>query len=158
VLGRAPLEASLFEVELPISEREETIPGWNGMGPRTGRLEVLFAGHIPPDPGEFMSTAGLSRVLEELRTRCDIVIVDTPPMLHVGDAIALSPKVDAMVVVTRIHALRRPMLVELRRLLETTPVPKLGYIATGAEAEDDYAETYYSSYYGPYHQREEAGR
>jgi Mrp family chromosome partitioning ATPase len=120
------------------------------MGPRVGRLEVLFAGHIPPDPGEFMSSGGLSQVLEELRARADVVIVDTPPILHVGDAIALSPKVDAMIVVTRIQALRRQMLVELHRLLETTPVPKLGYVATGAQAEDDYADTYYASYYGAY--------
>ena len=159
VLGHDTLDDALFEVRVHVSEREATIPGWNGMGPRVGRLEVLFAGHIPPDPGEFMSSGGLSQVLEELRARADVVIVDTPPILHVGDAIALSPKVDALIVVTRIQALRRQMLVELHRLLETTPVPKLGYVATGAQAEDDYAGTYYASYYGaPVPRRQETAR
>jgi capsular exopolysaccharide synthesis family protein len=155
VLGHTALEEALFDVPI---ERPETADSRNGSGPVPGRLEVLFAGHIPPDPGEFVSTSALSDVLERLRVRADVVVVDTPPVLQVGDAIALSPKVDALIAVTRIGTLRRPMLLELRRALDATPTLKLGFVATGAQAEEGYADTYYSSYYSHYHRREETVR
>ena len=84
-------------------------------------------------------------MLEELRGDADIVLVDAPPALRVGDAMTLSTRVDAIVVVTRINTVRRHMLQELRRLLTTTPVPKLGFVLTGAGDEEGYG---YGSGYG----------
>ena len=46
------------------------------------------------------------------------MLIDSPPLLRVNDAIALSTSVDAMVVVARLDTLRRPMLNELARVLE----------------------------------------
>jgi polysaccharide biosynthesis transport protein len=153
VLGHTSLDTALFEVPITKPDRDDDS---RGSGPILGRLEVLFAGHIPPDPGELMSTKALSDLLAKLRVRADVVIIDTPPALHVGDAMALSSKVDAMIVVSRIRKLRRPMLIELRRTLDATPALKLGYVATGAEAEEGYADAYYDSYYSSYHRREES--
>jgi Mrp family chromosome partitioning ATPase len=76
------------------------------------------------------------------------VLIDTPPLLSVGDAMSLSPSVDGMVVVTRLHLLRQPMLEELGRALGATPTVKLGFILTGAEEERPYrhsADPYYPS-------------
>ena len=61
----------------------------------------------------------------------DTVIVDTPPLLWVGDALTLSSQADGMIVITRMKALRRPMLRELRRILELAPARKLGFVITG---------------------------
>jgi hypothetical protein len=51
---------------------------------------------------------------------------------------ALAGKVDAMVVVTELSDLRRPALGELRRVLDNAPVTKLGFVLTGAPAEESY--------------------
>jgi Mrp family chromosome partitioning ATPase len=120
----------------------------NGNGRLThGSLHVLPSGPIPPDPGEFVGTARLTEILEQLRDRADIVLVDAPPLFHVGDGLVLSAKVDGVVVVTRMEFVRRPMLAEMHRLLETMPTVKLGFVVTGAEAEESYGNGYGGYYY-----------
>jgi hypothetical protein len=43
-----------------------------------------------------------------------------------------------LILVTRLNLVRRPMLGELRRILDSTPAKGLGFVITGAEAEDGY--------------------
>ena len=60
----------------------------------------------------------------------------------------LSGRVDAMIIVTRLNTVRRPMLTEVHRLLESCPAAKLGFILTAAEREEGYG--YGGYYYGAY--------
>jgi non-specific protein-tyrosine kinase len=121
----------------------------------SGALDVLPSGPIPPDPGEFVGTARLTEILEHIRTHADIVLIDAPPLLHVGDGLTLSAKVDALLVVTRMDAMRRPILGELKRLLDTMPAHKLGFVITGAEAEEGYGYGY-GYHPRPYERQSEA--
>jgi Mrp family chromosome partitioning ATPase len=109
---------------------------------------VLVAGPIPPNPGDFVGSAALAAILRDVRERFDTVLIDTPPSLKVGDAMTLSPNVDAVMVVTRMNVIRRPMLSELRRLLDSSPTRKLGFLVTGAESEEGYGFGGYG--YGAY--------
>lgn len=136
VLGDAELDDVLFRVPLADADQGEHA-AHNGHG-RMGLLTVVPAGSLPPNPGEFVGDPGLARVLATLGESADTVIIDAPPLLHVGDALALAPGVDALLMVTRLGRVTRPMLAESRRLLATVPKPLLGYIATGAELEDAY--------------------
>ena len=143
-LGRASLDRALVPVTLPSSLAAKRAAR-NGHRP-LGSLSVLASGPIPPDPGEFVGADRLTEILEQLRARFDVVLVYTPPVLHVGDALVLSGKVDAVVVVARLQVLRRAMVEELGRLLETIPADKLGFVATGAGAEQAYAGYGYGGY------------
>ncbi|HZQ15451.1 MAG TPA: CpsD/CapB family tyrosine-protein kinase [Gaiellaceae bacterium] len=118
----------------------------NGNGGGYAILRVLTAGAIPPDPGEFMTSARLGEILAELRSRSELVLIDAPPLLQVGDGLALSAQVDGVLVVTRIDVLRRGMLGELARLLHTMPARKLGFVVTGARHGG--AGYGYGAYYG----------
>jgi Mrp family chromosome partitioning ATPase/capsular polysaccharide biosynthesis protein len=111
-----------------------------------GSLSVLPAGRIPPSPGDFVGSVALAAILHELRERFDTVLVDTPPMLKVGDAMTLSPNVDALVLVTRMNVVRQQMVTELRRLLDASPTRKLGFLVTGAESEEGYGYGSYGGY------------
>lgn len=112
-----------------------------------GSLSVLPTGPIPPDPGEFVGTAQLASILARLRELVDIVLIDAPPLFHVGDGLTLSAKVDAVIVVTRMEIVRRPMLSELKRLLDTMPASKLGFVVAGAESEESHGYGYSGYYY-----------
>lgn len=116
-----------------------------------GSLHVMTAGAVPPDPGEWVGSRGLASVLTALRKRADIVIIDTPPLLHVGDAMALSDRVDAMIVVTQLQRVRRGMLAEVRRLLDRAPAALFGFVVIGTPAGSsydgaEYAARHYSYY------------
>jgi Mrp family chromosome partitioning ATPase len=183
-LGRATLEQALSfgAVSLSVRPQRETqvtgnghvrvssvnlVGNGNGNGNGNGHglggsvkgvLAVIPSGPMPPDPGEFVGTAALSELLAELRELADIVLVDAPPVLHVGDAMTLSAKVDGIIVATKMKVVRRNMLGELNRQLAGSPTPVLGYVVTGAQEED--AGYGYGYGYGytprPYERREQA--
>jgi len=120
------------------------------MGPLSRAVSSwCIAGPIPPNPGEFVGGPALDEILGYLRERFDVVLIDAPPALQVNDALALSSKVDALIVITRMNVVRRHMLSELRRMLDRAPAEKLGFIVTGAKAEEGYGyadDYYYGSY------------
>jgi len=164
-LGTATLEEALAPIAITGAERRrggvvgpfDTLrsSNRNRVGSEVGSLRVLTSGPIPPAPGEFVATQKLEHVLEALREDADIVLVDAPPVLRVGDAMTLSARVDAIVVVTRINVVRRHMLQELKRLLDTTRAPKLGFVLTGAGDEEGYGYGYgYGVPYEPAKQQE----
>jgi Mrp family chromosome partitioning ATPase len=127
----------------------------NGHGRVDAVLDVVSAGPIPPDGGDFIGSQPVGEILVRLRDHYDLVLIDAPPLLRVGDGIALSARVDAMIVVARLNILRRPMLNELRRVLETLPAQQLGFVLTGADLDDGY--TYgYGGYYR--YERGKSGR
>jgi Mrp family chromosome partitioning ATPase len=96
-----------------------------------GELVVIGSGPLPPDPGEFVAAPALGSVLAELRESFDTILIDTPPALACGDAMTLSGRVDGVLVVTRLNTIRRPMLAELRRLLEASTAQPLGVVIAG---------------------------
>jgi succinoglycan biosynthesis transport protein ExoP len=98
-------------------------------GPYTGKLEILTAGQPPQDPGEFLSSRFVPEVLGALAERCDLLLIETPPMLSVGDAMVIAKHSDAVILVAQVNQLRRETLAETRRVLDACPALKLGVIA-----------------------------
>jgi Mrp family chromosome partitioning ATPase/capsular polysaccharide biosynthesis protein len=153
VVNRVKLERAVRTIALPGSSRLSAAPSMNGSsrsasGTTTnGRadvesvLHVLPAGTIPPAADEFLESERVSTVLDDLSAQFDVVLLDAPPLLAVGDVIALSAKVDAIVVVTRLGIHRR-QLEELARQLQTCRAPILGFVLTGASHGDSYSYGY----------------
>jgi Mrp family chromosome partitioning ATPase len=69
-----------------------------------------------------------------MRSRADVVLLDAPPLLLVGDAMALSAQADALILIAKPQVIRRPMVKDLRRFLDATPTEKLGVVLTGDSA------------------------
>lgn len=139
--GVAALDDVLVQVPVARRRRERTRAGPSNQ-PDGGMLELLPAGSVLLDADEFAGTQALGEILGSLRKRADLVLVDTPALLPVGDAIALSAKVDAMLVVVRFTTIRRPILKELGRVLDACAAPKLGYVLTFAGNELGYRYGY----------------
>lgn len=95
-----------------------------------GMLEVVTVGQPPDDPGEFLLSHFVREALASLAERCDLLLVVTPPLLAVGDAMTIAPEVDALVLVAGVDRVRRETLAEARRVLEACPTYTLGVIAT----------------------------
>jgi succinoglycan biosynthesis transport protein ExoP len=151
-IGQLPLEDALVPIAVSSTSTDPFKGGLvstNGSGDVKGILEFLPSGPVPPDVGEFVGSRKLTEIFEQLRHVADVILVDSPPLLRVGDAITLSGKVDGMLVVTNFALSRRPMLNELRRVLESCPAEKLGFVVTGTHLEDGYGYGYGGYYYAP---------
>jgi succinoglycan biosynthesis transport protein ExoP len=138
-LGYASLDEALIKVPILDARPAGAVGNGNGNSKVEGWLEVLAAGPLPPNLDDFLGGKAVTDILDTLKKRADIVLVDATPLLLVGDAMSLTTVVDALMVVTRINVVRRPMLKELKRVLDALPVEKLGFILTGAELEESYA-------------------
>ncbi|MBR3570297.1 MAG: polysaccharide biosynthesis tyrosine autokinase [Oscillibacter sp.] len=54
-----------------------------------GNLDLLPSGPLPPNPSELLASAQFQKVMETLSERYDYIIIDTPPMNVVSDAIVI---------------------------------------------------------------------
>ena len=104
---------------------------------------MLTAGAQVVNPGELIGSETLDAVLNELRATHDLVLVDAPPVLEVGDAMTLSARVDAVFVVVRLGSFDSRSLTELARSLATAPAPKLGFVLTNVDRRHAYGGRVY---------------
>lgn len=147
--GRVSLDEALTPIALPSAARVDGERGngaaagmGNGAASVSGVLHVLPAGEIPPDPGEFVATEAVSKIIAQLTGRADLVLIDAPPLLPVGDTATLSAAVDSMFVVTRINVIDRTTLGELARRLSTVPARVLGFVLAGGSRGEIYGYGY----------------
>jgi polysaccharide biosynthesis transport protein len=95
-------------------------------------LDVLASGEIPPpNPGELIESQAMESLLQEARASYDLVIVDTPPLTLIADAVPLVTKVDGVIVVSRIGKSSREAAQALRKQLSRLRAPVLGLVANG---------------------------
>ena len=91
-------------------------------------LDVLPAGPRPPMPSEILGSHIFDELLEQLRSKYDIIFIDSPPALLVTDAIAISLKVDAAVWVSHAGVVTRPQLNRAAQLIERNRMPVIGFV------------------------------
>jgi capsular exopolysaccharide synthesis family protein len=114
-------------------------------------LFVISAGRIPPNPSELLSSERMSALLSNLRTGpFDWVIIDTPPVLAVTDAVIVARAVSGVVFVIGSEMTRR---VHAERAIETLSGGKPASIGAVLNRVDfDRNRYYYSRYYGYHYQ------
>jgi succinoglycan biosynthesis transport protein ExoP len=156
--GKTELVDSLVPVEVkpsPSSEADEVgfstslsdYATWARGTSARSRMYLLPSGPIPPNPGEIVASHRFGTIMDTLVTQADIVIVDSPAMLAVGDAAALASSVDGLVFVVDMHIVRRPMLVQAADQLVRLPCRSLGILMrTQGAKSGGYSSSY--RYYG----------
>ena len=108
-------------------------------------LDILPAGGSTKSPTQLLSSERFTNLIHELRLRYDRVIVDTPPVATVSDAMNLLPLVDGILLVIRFNMVKRKTAaVNIRRLRESN-VPIFGAILNNLNTH--VAGYYYSHYY-----------
>jgi capsular exopolysaccharide synthesis family protein len=108
----------------------------DGRGVADNDLWILPSGSV--NAVDLGAARRLPELLKALSERADIVLINAPPLLVAGDAIALTANVDGIMVVTRANFIRPATLDELRRMLEVAPAVKLGFILVGSKDVDGY--------------------
>jgi non-specific protein-tyrosine kinase len=99
-----------------------------------GRLRILPSGIPPPNPSALMSSDAMRALLARLGGEADMVVIDTPPMLMVSDAIPLLGEVSGVVLVGRLGRTRRDAVRRLTAVIWNAGGVLLGVVATGAKA------------------------
>jgi len=101
--------------------------------PLDDNLFVLTSGQIPPDPTRLLSSQKMRSLTEHFRTRYDLIIFDTPPLLGLADAKFLAVQVDVMLLVVRLGWTDRTLLKQVIEGLKVGQTAVTGLIANGAK-------------------------
>ncbi len=99
---------------------------------RTKGMSVLASGFVPPNPAELLGSRAMTGLLDELRRRFDIVIVDSPPLLPVTDAAVAASQSDGAIVVVRYGKTRLAHVASAIGALESANARVLGCVVTMA--------------------------
>lgn len=99
-------------------------------------LDVLPAGDIPPNPSELLSSPRMQRLLEDLKKDYDMIVLDTPPINMVIDAVVLAPNTDGVLFVVRAHQSERGAVIHAVEQLEYASAKILGFVLNGVQLED----------------------
>ncbi|MEW5853884.1 MAG: polysaccharide biosynthesis tyrosine autokinase [Myxococcota bacterium] len=111
-------------------------------------LYVLPCGPIPPNPAELLHTARFQETLEKLKEQFDRVILDSPPVGAVADALILSSYVGGVVMALRCNKTSKDMAARTRRALVDVNAHMLGVVLNDLDLESK--SGYYSYYLARY--------
>ena len=115
-----------------------------------GRLAVLPSGRIPANPSEALGGARMEQVLRQLAKDYEYVLIDTPPVLPVTDALVLAPKVTGMILVVRLGRTTREQLTRAMSAIARVDADILGAVPNQADKRADGEYRYrYRYYYSP---------
>ena len=107
-------------------------------------LSYITCGTHSPKPYELLESNEMKALIAELRTRYDYVIIDTPPVLLISDALALTPITDGTVLVCRHNV---SYVSDISRALNTLEFAKANVLGVVV---NDYKAAATGKYYGGY--------
>jgi capsular exopolysaccharide synthesis family protein len=132
--GGAPLGVTSVLVgatELDDAARE-ILPPPDERGSPMARLALLASGPLPPNPSELLSSAQMQQLLDRLSATYDYVLIDSPPLLLVSDALEVARHVDGVVLVVRRDSSTEEAK-DFRALVDRLGVHLLGVVMTDVE-------------------------
>jgi len=107
-------------------------------------FDLLTSGPVPPNPGKLVESLKLRQLLLELSKIYDLVIVDTPPVLVVSDAMIISRLVDHTLLVVEASGTTKRVLAEVREQLRSGGLEPLGLIFNKVGFNAGYGYSYYA--------------
>ncbi|NNF07444.1 MAG: CpsD/CapB family tyrosine-protein kinase [Candidatus Eisenbacteria bacterium] len=113
-------------------------------------LDLIVAGRTEDNPSLLLDSPQVTQVINQLKPRYDLILLDTPPLVPVADASSLVPLSDGVLMVVMAGKTPRPLLARARELCIGMGGNILGLVVGNAEeaAPDSYNYNYYYSYAG----------
>ena len=128
--------------EVPLSAAIQAVPGED-------RVKLLASGPAPPNPSELLGGRRTVELFTALQNECDVVLIDSPPVLPVTDAAVLSSRVDATVLVATVGQTTQKELHRAFELLKQVDAPLIGTVLNGVSADASYGYAEQYKYYAP---------
>jgi capsular exopolysaccharide synthesis family protein len=110
-------------------------------------LDLMVCGTIPPNPSELLGSKKMEALIEKLRQSYGRIIFDTPPVLAVTDALVLSQKADATLVIAKAGATPIKALQRTANLILSVEAKLLGVVLNMVTVEKHTGYHYYYHYY-----------
>ncbi len=124
-------------------------------------LDVITSGPVPPNPAELIMSDAMTEMLEKLKSQYDYIILDTPPVGLVSDALELAHFADVTLYVVRQNFTKKDMITLLNNRYSREELHNVSIVMNGFEVKAKYGYGYgynygygygYGSYSNGYHE------
>lgn len=113
-------------------------------------LDLLPCGDIPANPSEIFQSDFFKNLLKTLQSQYDYVIIDSPPVTVVTDALIMAQHADGVIIITKACKTQLPLLIRTRELLQGVNAPILGVVLNALTAQSAGYGGYYYYYHSKY--------
>ncbi len=113
-------------------------------------LYVLPLGTIPPNPSELMASSQMEELLKKLEREYDYIIIDTPPVRVVSDALILMKAADGVLIVVREEVTSHSDITNFLSKCKYMEIKVLGFILNGISLNQEKKSKYHYYYYNNY--------
>lgn len=113
-------------------------------------LYFMPSGILPADAAGILNSRRMSELIQDVKQRFDLVLVDSPPILGVSDASVLASEVDLTMIVIQHRKLPRNMLLRVKHAVENVGGNVIGVVLNNVDVRSDSQYQYYTSYYTYY--------
>ncbi len=113
-------------------------------------LYFMPSGILPADAAGILNSRRMSELIQDVKQRFDLVLVDSPPILGVSDASVLASEVDLTMIVVQHRKLPRNMLIRVKQAVENVGGHVIGVVLNNVDVRSDNQYQYYTSYYTYY--------
>jgi tyrosine-protein kinase Etk/Wzc len=102
-------------------------------------LFVIPSGPIPPNPAELLQSEEMGQFMEEVRTRFDLIILDTPPLALVADTLLITEESDLNLFIVRQGYSKKQALHFINHLVESGRIRKTGLLVNDVRILNGYS-------------------
>ena len=120
-------------------------------------LDVLTAGPIPPNPSELLASEQMTCILNELSSRYSVIIIDTPPVNVVTDAIELAKNDSGIIMVVRYGFTTDEDIKTASKKIEFAQMNMLGFILNGIKYQQNAGHYPKSIYRRKFYYKKDSG-
>ncbi|MDB6005201.1 MAG: chain length determinant protein [Prosthecobacter sp.] len=117
------------------------------------QVENLFflpSGLLPADSAGLLNSQRMVDLIADVKSRFDLVLIDSPPILGVSDASVLANLADITMIVVQHRKLPRHMLMRVKQSVENVGGKVVGVVLNNVDLRSDAQYQYYTSYYTYY--------
>ncbi|WP_430408609.1 polysaccharide biosynthesis tyrosine autokinase [Kordia sp.] len=123
-------------------------------------LDIITSGPIPPNPSELLISQQMEKFMAELHENYDYVILDTPPLGLVSDAVDLIKYVDATMYLVRQEYTKKAMLNVINEKYRKKEITNISFVLNDFRQKAKYGYSYgygygYGNYGNGYHEDEQ---
>lgn len=111
-------------------------------------LDIIPSGPVPPNPAELLNKNETGKLIEELRQAYDYIIIDTPPVGIVSDALSLVKYSDINIFILRENYSRKDYLKAINEYYANNNIPNLCLLLNDAGTNKQYGYGYGYNYHG----------
>lgn len=114
-------------------------------------LHFLPSGRLPRTSLGVLDPKRIGELVSSLKSKYDVVIFDTPPVVGISDSSVIAKEVDGIILVVQYRKYPRDMIIRTKQMLDTLGVEQVGVVLNNINIMRDDYYYYYHSYYSNYY-------